>query len=883
MKRKPVYRYSLLLLILAMMGFSSCSTKRNTATSRAYHSLTSHYNVYWNGLNNLNEGITFLKKNQTDRFDQTLRLYNYGDQKLAKQLKSKMKRTIKKASLGIQHHSMVFGGKEKIKWVRESYLLMGKAYFYAHDYVPAKRIFDFVAKKYLSNPIHYEGMLWLAKTAIETANFEKAEAMLNLLNSQRNAVDFPLDVKNNLPLVMADFYLAKKDEQSAYPYLERGLRLVHNRDMRSRILFILGQIDQNKGDLKAASSRFKKVIKLNPPFQMAFEARLNLAKSYDTLSGDTREITRALEKMARKNQYVDYRDQIYYALAGIAEKNHQDSLMIVQLKKSVRYAKNNDYQKATSALKLADFLFGSGRYIAAQAYYDTAVNAFPNDYPNLDFLKQKTGILSNMVNDLQTLHQQDSLQKVARLDTGALYVLIDAKIKAYQKQLEAKKEADEIALANTLANTENGSGKSKQGFGAGGGWYFYNDQAKKRGYADFVKRWGKRKLEDLWFISDKQGQQVAFTGHTEEAQKTTSASQPKTAQASNPLNRAFYLKSLPKTTDDFKRSDSLIMQAYYRLGKVYFEDLHDTIHALDMYSKLDSRFPNNPFQLENWYHLYKIYLGLKQDSAAQIYQQKILNVYPESLYAKVISDPDYYKKLEKAKQEASRLYGRTYAAFEHQQFYRVLTYVRRARQQYAQDTALMPKFLYLQALSVGKLDVPDSLYRYLQSFVKQYPKHPLASRANQMIKMLQKDYGIGISEAERQAMQAKEKASQSLGPYVYEGKGPQLIVVVTDRKQVQTRSLITRLDDFNRKYFGKHKLKINQLSLDNTHQLVSVGNFTIPEAQAYIKKLQRDTYVFSGIANEKYHLFILSVKNYSLFYREKNIEQYQKFFQKYYQ
>lgn len=884
MKIKPAQQHSILLLIiLVMIGVSSCSTKRNTAASRAYHTLTSHYNVYWNGLNNLNEGIAFLEKNRNDRFDHTLRVFNYGDEKLAKQLKSKMNRTIKKASMGIQHHSMVFNGKEQIRWVEESYLLMGKAYFYAHDYVPAKRVFDFVAKKYLKQPIHYKGMLWLAKTAIETAQFEKAEAMLNLLNSQLDAVDFPVDVKNELPLVMADFYLARQDEQLAYPYLEKSLRLVRNRDMRSRILFILGQIDQKNGDLQTASSRFKKVIKLNPPFQMAFEARLNLATSYDTLSGDRKEITKALEKMARKNQYEDYRDQIYFALASIAEKNHQDSLMVLHLKKSVQFAKSNRYQKATSALKLADFLFASGQYVVAQAYYDTAVSAFPKDYPNFDYLKQKAAILSKMVNDLQTVRKQDSLQQTARLDSSALYALINVRIKAYQKQLDAKKEAADIALANTLANASNPKGDSKQGFSPGGGWYFYNNQAKSRGYSDFVKRWGNRKLEDLWFISEKQIQQSVASDNSVNSPANSTADQNRPDPEKDPLQAAFYLKGLPQTPNDFKRSDSLIMMAYHRLGKVYLEDLHDSVHALDIYSKLDSRYPDNPYQLENWYHLYKIYRGLKQDSAALSYKRKILKGYPASLYARVLSDPDYYKKLEKSKQEAARLYGRTYTAFEHEQFYRVLTYVRRAKQQYAGDTALMPKFLYLQAMAIGKLDVPDSLYRYMQLFVKQYPHHPLTKRSKQVIKMLQKDYGIGISEAEHKAMQAKELASRALGPYVFEGKGPQLVMIVSDRKQVDTRSLLTRLGDFNQKYFRQKKLQMNNLGLDNSRQLISIGNFTIPEAQAYFKKLRKDAYVFSGISQEKYTLFIISVKNYPLFYREKKIEQYQQFFQKYYQ
>ena len=102
----------------------------------------------------------------------------------ASALNPKMDRTIKKASIGIQRHSMPFGGEEKVKWVRNSYLMMGMAHFYKHDYTSARRVFDYVSKEYESTPISYEAILWLARTYIQTERYEKAEAALNLLQSK---------------------------------------------------------------------------------------------------------------------------------------------------------------------------------------------------------------------------------------------------------------------------------------------------------------------------------------------------------------------------------------------------------------------------------------------------------------------------------------------------------------------------------------------------------------------------------------------------------------------------------------------------------------------------------------------------------------------------
>ena len=123
---------STLIALACLSGIllvNSCSTKKNTWTRRAYHNVTCRYNIYWNGNNALNEGEENLQQNVVNNYNEILRVYNYGTKQDAQKLNPKMDRAIKKASIGIQKHSMYFGGEERIKWVKESYFLMGKAHF----------------------------------------------------------------------------------------------------------------------------------------------------------------------------------------------------------------------------------------------------------------------------------------------------------------------------------------------------------------------------------------------------------------------------------------------------------------------------------------------------------------------------------------------------------------------------------------------------------------------------------------------------------------------------------------------------------------------------------------------------------------------------------
>ena len=265
------------------------------------------------------------------------------------------------------------------------------------------------------------------------------------------------------------------------------------------------------------------------------------------------------------------------------------------------------------------------------------------------------------------------------------------------------------------------------------------------------------------------------------------------------------------------------------------------------------------------------------------YKSLILERYPGSLYTKVLNDPDYYKKLESKHNEAEKLYSRTYQAFGHEQYYRVITYANRALKKYPNDTTVGPQFMYLRALSLGKVEIPDTLYLALQQLIAKYPHHPLAKRSKAIVRMLQLEYGIGISEKERQTLLAAQNRQKNISDFVYKSNAPQYILLITNRRIVNTRALETRLSDFNVKYFRQQPLQISSLILNNNYNLLLVKQFiNQQDAMAYYKVLSKDPYVFSGIQKRNYHLFVISDKNYPLFYKEKNVKIYQQFFDEYY-
>ena len=824
----------------------------------------------------LDEGKVLLSDKVRDDYNNILRVYNYGTKQDATTLNPKMDRTIKKASIGIQRHSMTFGGEEKVKWVQSSYLMMGMAHFYKQDYTSARRVFDYVSKEYESTPISYEAILWLARTYIQTERYEKAEAALNLLQSKFEEENFPRDVENAIPLVYADFYIARENYNAAYSYLERGLEVSADHELITRVNFILGQINQLDNDFTKASSYFAKAVKRNPPPKMAFEAQMNIAQCYADGAGNSNQINKVLLKMLKEVKNAEYFDQIYYALANVAIADNKDTLVVYYLKKSVSTSVSDDVQKTTSSLELANIYFDDASYLDAQAYYDTAAMSLPTDYPNYEAIINKTSVLSELVNQIQIIVLQDSLQVISRMDTTDLYAMIDNLIVDYdanQEKIAEEKERGGIEFVNVSGN------KPNQALG-GGGWYFYNAAALGRGRTEFKKKWGDRKYEDLWRLTDKRMMMQAFEQDLTDEELVT-VKDSLISIVTNPRDRAFYLQYIPRTPEMLAKSDSIIIESYNILAHLYLEELKDTTLALDTYLTFQQHYPENKHKLNSWYALYTIYLAEPNTEESNFYRNLIVTNFPESNYAKVIIDPDYFIKLSQQKNEVASLYEKTYKAFNREQYYRVIGYADQAVELFPEDTVLVPKFLYLRAISLGAVDVVDTLYSSLINLIQTYPSSSVASLAESVVKTLQLEYGIGVPEGT--IGQAGEGSGNQESIYSFNANEMHLVLIVVKSSDINISAFKVRISDFDKKYFGLNRLRVKSLMLNDQQTIITIGNFdNKDEASNYLLAIKNDEYVISGLDANDFLVFSISASNYPLFYRDKDVSLYETFFEKNY-
>ena len=871
--------------VIGLLLLSGCSTKKNTLTRRMYHNLTSHYNIYFNGELALKDGEKQLRTQVKDDFSKVLRVYNYGTQQNGMAMNSVMDRALEKTAICVQRHSMKFGSRERVRYIDDAYLVMGKAHFFKHDYIPAKRTFDFVATEYSYNNIALVANMWLVKTYIQTEEYPKAVAMIEQLLARSAGVSKqPKELMRNMDFTIADYYIATKDYNNAVRYLKSGILLNNDRDLRTRAMFILGQIYMHQGDAQRATAQFKKVIKRNPEYEMVFESRMNMAKM--GTANNATSLYKMLNKMLRDKKNEDYLDRIYYAMAELALREGDEDKAIGYLRESVAAYKDNQIQRAQSSLKVASIYFERNNYELAQAYYDTAVTSMDREYEGYDSIMNISQTLNELVMYASTVHDQDSLLRVAAMDSVSRNKLIDGIIRKVieeeQRERERQQYEEQLALMGSTTSQSRIEDKNQQGQQNSATWYFYNQATVSKGMTEFTRKWGMRKNEDNWFISDKRSLLNAFSDDTQiETASGEQAGGDSLAPNYTNHDRGYYLQDLPFTEEQKAVADSLIADGLYHLGFLYMDRLSDLPRSIESYERLDTRYPGNEMELPSWYALYKLHKDLGHEEQSLVYKGKIFDKYPTSSYAEFINDPSYFEKMQEQEREASDFYTKTYNAFEQGQYYRVKMNTERAMELYETDTAFMPRFAFLHAVAEGRLVSIDTMAYELYDLVRTYPNSGITAYARRVLEEVNEEYHLGMVLTDLDNGKAgEEPVIEKAAPYVYEPNSQHFVMIVCNSVMMRVEPLKVRISDFNKKEHRTRSFNINSIVLDDSHTIVTIGNFdNEKQAADYITSMFLTDYVFGGIDKAHYTITPISAKNYPVYYQSKDLNEYIQFYE----
>lgn len=894
MSKRNINITKIVVALLAVLLIVGCSTKKNKWNRRAYHNLTSHYNVWWNGNEAIREGDKKLREAVKDDYTEILPVFNYGGKTEALTLNADMDRAIEKASVCIQRHSMRFNNKEYVRWIDDAFLVMGQGYFYKMDYIPARRTFEYVASQYKDDKISTTANLWLAKTFIANKQYQRAEATLQsvIVTTADETNRPPRYVRRNLDLVLADFYIATDRYQEAITYLKNAHFTCKTKYFKTRSAFILGQIYERLGQNDKATEQFEYVISRHPDFEMKLEASLNLAKCYQ--DQDTTKIMKRFHKMLDDTKNADYLDRIYYAMAEVSEKDGNRENTITYLRSSVRTSKNNNKQKVLSSLKAATMLFEDKDYVLSQAYYDTVMMAIDRTYPTYDSLFAISETLGSLVTSLTTYKTQDSLLQLAEMDTTQLYALIDQRILDYKEELKRAEEEAALQKQREALAANDVTAPSFEGLTTTeNGWYFYNKTAVTRGMNEFKKNWGSRKLEDYWMMKNKE----AFIAESEALSENELTQEeideliargidpesitgnPSDSIPLTPLDRNYYLRNIPFGESQKKEANKKIIQALNNIGFIYYDNIGDYERSIEAYEELNTRYPENECELPSNFYMTRIYSEKGETDKAQASSNIVITKYPESNYAKILIDPEYFVKERQKKEEAIAFYGDTYNSFNEGDYKTVKANVKKARELYANDTVLMPRFDLLEAFTIGKTQNINTMASALYELVQKYPTSSIKNYAMDVLLSANDMYKLGYNiESARKTI---DTTPEKVSPYKFNRYEEHFVIIVCQNKNVRINPLKVRMSDFNQNNFRTYQLTIKNIVLSKEQTMLVVEKFDDADrAEDYALALTLTDYVFGGIDQSKYKILSLSKTDYMTFYNLKNVEEYLEFLEK---
>jgi tetratricopeptide (TPR) repeat protein len=894
-----------LLLFWCAGIFAGCSTKKNTPATRVYHNISARYNVYFNAKESFKAGLLRIDESIPEDFTRTLPIFKCTLPEAAKVATSEMDLVITKCNKLISLHSITkspprrsnnserykkFASKgEYNQWIDDSYILMGMASYYKHDFHRAIENFNYVIRKFPGESTRYDAFLWMARSYIETGEYTQA---LEIFNSLSRDAAFPKRLLQNLNLSQTHYFLKDNQPDLAIAPLKIALESPLPRTEKLRLNYILAQLLVVTNKPEEAANQFLHVIKMRPGYQMAFNAKIS---RMEITGSDDKETTLQLQKMLDDKINAEYRDRIYYTKGEIALKKGRKRDAIADFKNSVLYSAANPKQRVASSLSAARLYFEESDYMNSACYYDSAVAVINNDYPGYAEIMTRASGLKRLTVNLNTITREDSLQRLASMTGQERNALISKIIADLQKQ-----EASKTIAENAERTDQNyfRSQANRQQVGANGNnqnlWYFYNPLTAGIGKSDFQKIWGKRKLEDNWRRKNKQS-----TGQNESDESAVSEIKINNIQTkrktSDPKSVAYYLQDIPLTDSLMTVSNEMIKGALFSAGRIYRTDFNDFPRSIEMFEELNRRFRGSIYELPALFELYQLYKQSSNEPLTVEYKEKIITKYPESKYAKYLLNPNYFTELEERKGTIEKKYG------EALRLYRSYNYTK-AREVALEtialnpDSSLLSKAKFIEVVANGPSQESAAFISTLDQYIKTFPSSQTAVIAIQIKDLIRTnslaDYqqlvvkGYVTEQIVNEEMKGdKAHANDEFGgKFSYdEDLFHYYVIAFSKEAGVDVSRLIYDIANYNLDYYTSTDFDIEPINLDSKTQLVVVRS--IPnkeESLIYFRSIIRKRPVFQALKGIEYVNFVASSSNYRTIIAEKDYLDYLRFFIKNY-
>jgi outer membrane protein assembly factor BamD (BamD/ComL family) len=893
-KNNRNFSKSVTILLIGIVIILACNPNKEKWLNKKWHSLVGHYNIYFNGEQKLNDAISNLKAGHLNDFNKILDVFPYGNEAAAKGVTNILDEAMKKFSGTIQLHKVG-------SYTDEAWFAIAKTHYFKRDFYASQEAMQYMISKY---PEEYKNVstAWIAKSYMGLGKPQEAEAVIGLVLSSKK-----IDKKDitEVYLTAADINIKLEKYKSAIENLNIVIKNGHlNKEDKIRYHYILGQLYMQANDNKNALLNFNKLITLVPSYDFAFNANINITKLYDINDKKSvNKVRRSLKKMTNDDKNIDYLSKIYFELGKLELSQKNNFAAIEAFKMSSEKANTLPTQKPKTCYELAKIYFDIKDYKKARAYYDTTANLFDKNDKLYSTILLTKNVLGDLINNLAVYETEDSLQELSKLSKAELTKKVNGWIAAnnLKKELAIKeaKRVKQIETSITLNQKPEGNvNTAPQAFETSANalnWYFYNNKLLAIGLLDFqnIKKWGTRKNEDFWRLSNKEKankqNEVSNDSNEENGYKLKdniisnkndldekkvikdSTYENKTNIIFGDKEKDSWVKNVPFNSSDFENSDLNMLEALHNLCAIYYSKIKNYKEAIKYLNILENKFPRNEYEPEAWYNLNKSHEELNEKKNASKYKDDLINIYPENPYTLLLLGKPLNTTATDQNKDLVKLYDNTFNAYKLGNFEGVKTLKLEADKKYP-GNSFRPKFELINALSIGKTEKLENYISALNSVAKEFPKTDVAVQAQDILNILNK-------------IQPKIELTgkdTNLAVFNMESETPHYYIMAIKNDKANFTEYVEKIYAYNESYASLDNLKVNALMSNEGFQYLIIREFSNQQKAAdYYKGIIANN-VIKGKLNvkENYLDFIISGNNYKAIMKDKQMEKYYLYYKK---
>ncbi len=900
--KTKVTQLSLICCLLLMLA---CGKERTNIVAKAYHKTTSYFNGYYNANEILKATTKMIDEQYQYPGGGLFEIYYIGNEEQVKNFEGDFDKIIEKNDIVIYKHPN--GG-----FADDCRFMNGQSHYYKKDFRKAMENFDYVIETYPESKIIPKTYLWKAMTHYEAGNPELAIDILEKHIFPYDTIEF--DKKGALDMAIFQSKLAI--DSSNYPAAAKRLAPivddVKGRQNRAKAHFLLAQLYAEADDFPQSFEHFELVEKYSQDYDLTFMSKMKIAHLYIDFSegqDDDMKVFEYLSKLLKDEKNIEYADQILYELGQLELKKDSVDNALDYFRESITANQGKPRFRALSSYAIGKVYFERyQQYDSAQVYFDAAANSITKNDAEYKEITTLAKTLRNYVTFKNTIAYQDSMLYLYSLSEEdlekAIAKVAEEEERKKQEKLraeQAKKAQEERELRENMGGNggrgmnnsfmNNFGERNSQQAGASN-WYFDNPTAVTQGITAFQTKWGRRTNEDHWRRSRKALSNLAANGE----QGGEAELSPEKAKADSVMKEEFgdnfkYYVDIPKNSDDSLKSEIMIEEAMYGLGRIFAQKLNEPDSAIKTFEALLDRYENSDFDLRSRYALYQLYMEA-DNPIFNVHRNFILNEHPKSIYAYLIlgKDPNELKEEEN---NFSYAYTGLLSSYRNRQYETAIGFSEFLLGQFGTDNPKLDyaELHYIRGMSYGYMGNRDSLRDILTYVVNAFPEADVTPVAKITLDYMQtgKAKGSRPTSSTNKA-QSKEKGDGSLtdpNNERYEGFAVEpktndkiFVLMYIDQKNVSKGDATSKVSNFNKDKFSKLNLKTFTFLYKSQYLLPYISHFTTEEeAAAYVKSFLANPISKELLPSETDRVFYISHSNFKVAYGRKRMEDYMLYFE----